>query len=97
MNIRLIGIVIGPVLGLAGGVVGAYCSYRAARGPRERRFVIWASLALAVLILSFLAALLLVPQAKVWLWISYPLTLAMSIRYLNRKQNAIRRGEHADA
>ena len=97
MNLRLIGILLGPAIGLAGGLVGVYCSYKAARGPQERRFVILASIALAAFILSFLAALLLMPQAKVWLWVLYPLTLAIGIRYLNRKQEAIRRREQANA
>ncbi len=93
MNLRLVG----TVLGLAGGLVGAYCSYKAASGPRERRFVVWASIAVLIYVASFLAALRLLPQAKVWLWTGYPLLLALGIRYLNRKQSAIRRGEQPNA
>jgi hypothetical protein len=97
MNLRLIAGWVGPALGLAGGLVGVYCSYRAARGPRERRFVIWASLAILAFILSFLVALFSVPRARVWILTTYIILLPLGIRYLNRKQNAIRRREQADA
>jgi len=97
MNLRLIGGLVGPALGLAGGLVGVYYSYKAARGPQERRFVIWASMALVVFILSFLVALFLAPQARVWIWTAYIILLPAGIRYLSRKQNAVRRGEQANA
>jgi hypothetical protein len=74
-------------------LAGANYSYKVAKGPRERRFVVWASVLLVGFILLFLATVRLFPQAKVWFWTSYPFILVFGIRYLNRKQTAIGRGE----
>jgi hypothetical protein len=93
MNIGLVGGIVGSVIGCVGGFIGAYCSYKAAKGPRERRFVIWASIALVVLICSFLVALFLAPQARAWIWTCYIILLSLGIRYLSRRQSKIQQEE----
>ena len=93
MNIGTIGGIIGIVGGCAGGFIGAYCSYRRAKSSRERRFVIWASIAILAFVGLFLAMLSLLPQARGWIWTFYAIVLVFGIRYLNHRQSKIQQEE----
>jgi hypothetical protein len=93
MNIGLIGGIVGSAIGLAGGLFGTYRSYKAAKGPRERHFVIWASIGILVSVFLFLAILFLLSQWKVWIWTCYLILLPFVLRYLNRRQGKIQREE----
>ena len=93
MNIGLIGAIVGSAVGVAGGLYGAYRSYKAAKGSRERRFVIWASIACFVCVGLFLAVLFLFPQTRPMIYVPYAIILAVGIGYLNRQQSRIQREE----
>jgi TM2 domain-containing membrane protein YozV len=93
MSIGTVGGIVGIVLGCAGGLLGAFCSYKAAKGPRERRFVIWASVGIFVSVFLFLALLSLLSGWRVWIWTCYLVLLPLVLRYLNRWQTAIQREE----
>jgi len=67
--------------------------YKRAKSSRERRFVILASIAIVVLVFSFLVVLHFAPQARAWIWTCYILALVFGIRYLNRWQSKIHREE----
>ena len=93
MNLGPVAAILGTILGCIGGCIGAYCSYKAANGPRARRFVVWASLALVVLISSFLVALSLLPQLRACIWTFYIVALVFGIRFMNRRHSKIQREE----
>ena len=93
MNTGLVGGIVGSLIGAAGGLIGAYCSYKHAKSPRERRFVVFASLALFVFIALFLALLFLFPRFQPGILVVYAILLTAGIIYINRRQSAIRREE----
>jgi hypothetical protein len=93
MNIGLIGAIVGSAVGVAGGLFGTYRSYKAAKGRREQRFVIWASIGIFVYVGSFLAVLFIFPQTRPMIFIPYALILSSGIVYLNRRQSKIQREE----
>jgi cell division protein FtsW (lipid II flippase) len=88
------GIIIGCVIGLAGGAVGTYASIRNTDGPRERRFMVRTAVVAWVGITIFLVLLFVLPNPYRWLiWIPYGVALPLAIVALNRKQQAIRLDE----
>ena len=93
MNIGLIGGIAGSTLGLVGGLLGAYFSFKNAKGPRERHFVIWMSMACFVYVGSFLAVLFLFPQSRPEIFVPYVIILVVGINYSNRRQSTIRQEE----
>jgi len=94
MNPGLIGGLIGSAVGLLGGIVGTYFSIHNTRGPRERGFVIRASIATWVVLGAFLAALFLIPSPWCHLmWIPYGILLPIGIIKWNRTQARIRQEE----
>lgn len=94
--IGLVGGVAGGVIGIMGGIVGTYISIKNTAGPRERAFVIKASVLAWVVVASFLAGLWLVPSAyRPLLWLPYMLMLMPGSHILNRRQEEIRREEAA--
>ena len=97
MNSGLIGGIIGSALGIAGGLFGAYCSYKRAKGPRERRFVVLTSSLFFFFIALFLALLFLFPQFRAGIFVAYAILLTVGILYLTRRQGAIRREEETNA
>jgi L-asparagine transporter-like permease len=97
MNAGLVGGIIGSIVGLAGGLIGSYCSFKSAKGPRERRFVIWASIALFAFIGLFAALLFLFPRHRTWIFISYFIILVVAINCLNRRGSTLRRAEQSNA
>jgi len=85
-----IGGLVGGGLGLMGGVIGTYASYRHASGQRERRFVLVAAASLTAAIAGFLAALFFTPMPyRPFLWVPYAFLLPLGIYALNRRQLAM--------
>lgn len=93
-TVGLIGGLLGSVIGVLGGAIGTYYTIRNTRGPRERAFVVKASVLCWVLVISFLVAMLLLPTPqRYFLWIPYGLLLPLGIRAWNRNQARIRKEE----
>jgi hypothetical protein len=74
-------------------VFSTYSKYRRAKSARERRFIIWTSIALYVLVGSFIAVLVLFPKTYPMIFIAYLCALFGGISYLNRQQSKIQREE----
>lgn len=92
----MIGGILGGVLGTLGGVFGTWCSIRNTRGPRERAYMIKASMIAWAAIAVFLALLLLLPNPyRLWMWVPYGILLPLGIMRLNRRLAGIRAGEQA--
>ncbi len=94
MNPGVIGGIIGGVAGAIGGVIGARCSIKNTTGPRERGFMIRCAVACWVGIVFLLTALYLFPNWRTWIWVAYGPLLLLGVRYINRRQSAIREEEH---
>ncbi|MDD2456635.1 MAG: hypothetical protein PHG96_02585 [Kiritimatiellae bacterium] len=93
-----IGIVIavsaGCLIGLGGGVIGTWASIRNTNGPRERAFMIRASVVMWVFGIAFLALMLVLPLPwRFLLWIPYGILLPLGIFFWNRTQRRIREEE----
>lgn len=82
----IIGTIVGGACGIAGAGFGTYCSIKAARGPRERGFIIRLAVATWVYALLFLAGLWISSNPyRHALWLVYvPVTIA-AIRWGNAK------------
>ncbi len=86
--------IIGSVIGLSGGAFGVYCSIRNTRGPKERAFMIRASVACCLFVGLYLAALWLLPPAyKVLMIVPYVALLVLGIAWLNRAHARVRQEE----
>jgi len=89
-----VGGIAGCAVGLAGGIIGTYCSIRNTNGPLERSFMIKSAVVCWAGIAIFLGALLALPGPYRWfVWIPYSILLPLGITSANRKQQAIRREE----
>ena len=97
MNIGFVGAIIGSLIGIAGGWIGTYFSIKNTKGPLERAFMIRSAITCWFGVGGFLAVLVFVPRARIWIWILYGIMLSLGIRYMNAKQAAIRREEHSNA
>jgi hypothetical protein len=96
MDNGLAGAIVGSVIGVVGGLIGTWFSIRNTSGPRERSFMIRASLIGWVAITAFVAGVVLLPRPYNWLlWVPYAIALPLSIRSLNRRQQQIRAEEAA--
>ncbi len=94
MNSGLIGAIIGGVIGLAGGIIGTYFSIKNTDGPKERSFMIKASLIFWSLGIIFVTLLLLIKSPLKWLlWVPYSLILPLSIRYVNNRISELKKEE----
>jgi len=94
MNIGLIGGIAGGVLGLMGGIVGTYFSIKNTNGPREKAFMVKASIIGWFGILVFLVLMLLLPNPyRFLLWIPYGIILPIAIIRGNKMQAKIREEE----
>jgi uncharacterized membrane protein YfcA len=94
MNAGLIGGIIGGVVGLAGGMVGTYFSIKNTNGPRERAFMVKASIITWIAIILFLGLMFVLPNPyRYLLWIPYAILLPLGIVYANRTQQRIRKEE----
>ena len=93
-TLGLIGGIAGSVIGALGGVFGTYMSIKNTSGPRERAFVIRASIGCWLLVIIFLIAMILLPNPqRHWLWIPYAIILPLGIIAWNRRQSQIRQEE----
>ena len=89
-----IGPIVGGGLGLLGGLVGTYFSVKNTNGPRERRFVIKASIVCWIVVLLFVAGMALIPSwYKVLLVIPYVIGLIVGVRKWNEIQFRIQKEE----
>ena len=89
-----IGGIVGALCGVAGGVFGTYCAIKNTKGPRERAFVIKASVLCEVFVVAFLACLWLIPLwYNMLLWVPYAILLLFGIRKWNQIQFRIRQEE----
>jgi uncharacterized membrane protein YfcA len=94
-TVGLIGGIAGGVVGVFGGAVGTYFSIKNTRGRRERAFVVRMATFTWVAVTAFLAALWMTPQVyQPLLWLPYLLLLPLGIRFMNRRQQEIRREEN---
>ena len=94
MHPGLIGGIAGTVIGAAGGLVGAYFSIKNTNGPRERAFMIKASVLFGVFVAAFVVGVCLLPAPyKPWLVGVYVPVLVAGILVCNRRQAQIRSQE----
>jgi hypothetical protein len=97
-TLTLIGAFGGGVLGVLGGIIGTWCSIKNTNGPRERAFVVKASILGWIGVVSFLTALWFTPMNyQVLLWLPYMALLPFAARAWNRKQQQIRAEESHSA
>ncbi len=61
----LSGAVLGPIIGIMGGIFGAWCSIKSTRSPRERRFMIRMTVLLWVLLCGLVGVPLVLMLTKV--------------------------------
>ena len=91
MHPGAIGGIIGGIAGLAGGVIGTYFSIKNTNGPRERAFMIKASLIAWISVPVFSGLMFALPNSyRHFLWIPYGILLPLAIVTGNRKQQKIR-------
>jgi hypothetical protein len=84
----------GGAIGVLGGLFGTYCSIKNTNGPRERAFLIKASLLCWILIGAFIAGILLIPpQYNSLLMVAYAVLLIFGIYKGNQTQLRIRQEE----
>jgi len=84
----------GATIGVLGGLLGTYFSIRNTNGPRERAFMVKASVYGWAGIVAFVVLLFLVPHPYRWfLCIPYGVALPVAITKCNRTQAQIRAEE----
>jgi serine/threonine protein kinase len=89
--IGLIGGIVGGIVGVAGGLLGTYFSIKNTNGPRERAFVIKASIVGWIFVLTFVSGMCLTPGLyKLFLVPIYVVVLVAGILLWNKKQTQIR-------
>ena len=94
MNIGTIGGIVGGALGLMGGIFGTYCSIKNTNGPKEKTFMIKASIITWIGIILFLALMFLLPNPyRFYLWIPYGIVLPIAIIKGNKIQQKIKKEE----
>jgi CHASE2 domain-containing sensor protein len=85
---------ISAIVGVAGGLFGTYCGIKNTNGPRERAFMIKASVVCWVYVFGYLLLLVMLPRPYGWFAaIPYALFLCLGIVYANRTQQRIRQEE----
>jgi hypothetical protein len=94
MHAGYIGAIIGCTIGLIGSLIGTYCSIRNTSGPKERAFMVKASVMVWVGIILFLGLMFALPNPyRYFLWIPYSVLLPLGIICGNKKQQRIRQEE----
>ncbi len=94
MNPGLMGGILGGVVGILGGVIGTYFSVKNTNGPRERAFMIQASIVCWVFVGAFVLGMCLSPLLyKLLLVPIYVVGLLAGIRLGNKRQAQIRSEE----
>lgn len=98
MHPGVIGGIVGSVVGVAGGIIGTYFSIKNTNGPRERAFMIKASVVGWIALSLFLGLMFALPNPYGYLlWIPYGILLPLAIVVGNRKQKKIREEESRSA
>ncbi|NNJ97857.1 MAG: hypothetical protein HKP12_11945 [Gammaproteobacteria bacterium] len=91
MDAGLIGGVVGGFFGFLGGAIGTYFSIKNTNGPRERAFMIKASVITWIAVSVFLIMLLVIPMPYNYLvWIPYGILLPIGIYKINKTQADLR-------
>ncbi|NQU38767.1 MAG: hypothetical protein HQ523_02325 [Lentisphaerae bacterium] len=86
--------VAGGLLGLTGGIVGAYFSIKNTNGPKERAFVAKGSVVALLTVLLVAGLMIFLPKPSgALMWIPFGLLMFPAIKYWNRKQENIRQEE----
>lgn len=97
MNPGLIGGIIGCIIGVAGGIIGTYFSIRNTGGPKEKAFMIKASIIIWIAGIAFITLLLVLQTPwKFVLWLPYGILLPLGIIAGNRNLQRIRAEEFRD-
>jgi Ca2+/Na+ antiporter len=90
MNNAEVGALLGGLIGLIGGILGFYLSWRSAKTPSERNFMVVFAIILFVLIATVLAIQFTISDTdiKIAAWVTYSLlliiTMIFSIRHYKR-------------
>lgn len=91
MDAGLVGGILGGTLGLLGGAIGTYASIKNTQGPKERAFMVRASVIAWIGIITFLVLLLALPKPYNYLmWAVYGILLPLGIVKTNKGLAAIR-------
>ncbi len=86
------GVAVGCALGLLGGGIGTYVSFKAAKSPAERRFVLGGSVAWIIFIVAYVVGLAFLSQpARLYATCIFVLINTLAIRFWNRRSEAFRR------
>jgi uncharacterized membrane protein YfcA len=94
MNAGWIGAIVGVVIGIIGGIIGTYFSIKNTNGPRERAFMVKASVVVWVAGILFLGLMFALPNPyRYFLWIPFAILLPLGIFFGNRTQQRIRKEE----
>ena len=92
------GPILGGLLGILGGAMGTYFSIKNTKGPRERAFMVRASVVCWFGVIIFVLGTWFVPVPyKYGLITIYVVGLLLAVRYWNRRQAAIRAEESKHA
>jgi hypothetical protein len=79
-TVGLVGGITGAIIGVLGGAFGTYMGIKNTQGPRERAFMIRASILCWAMVTAFLVGLLLLPNPyRHLLWIPYAALLGIGI------------------
>ena len=94
MHAGYIGAIIGCTIGLIGGIIGTYCGIRNTNGPKERAFMVKASVMVWVGIVLFLGLMFALPNPyRYFMWIPYSVLLPLGIICGNKMHQKIRQEE----
>ncbi len=97
MNTDLILGIVGSLIAIAGGLIGTYFGIKNSNVPRERAFTIRSAIVCCIGVVLFFAVTVFFPQMRLLLGILCVILFPFVIRYMNKKQKAIRRDEKANA
>jgi hypothetical protein len=98
VNPGLIGGIVGGAIGLAGGIIGTYFGIKNTNGPRERAFMVKASIVVWIALIVFFCLMIVLPNPyRFFLWIPYGILLPWGIVAGNRGQQRIRQEEMQEA
>jgi serine/threonine protein kinase len=90
----LIGGIVGSICGIAGGLIGMYFSIKNTKGPRERSFMVKASVVCWIFVSGFVLVVCLAPHSyKPWLFAVYSPVLLGGILFCNKRLGQIRQEE----
>ena len=93
-----VGAIVGSSVGVLGGIIGTYLAIKNTKGPRERAYVVKASITCCFLVLTYVAGMLLISTwHRTLLTIPYVILLVVEIRTWNKTQLRIRNEESDNA